>query len=177
MNSKKLTTIVVAVSMLGYTSSLVGKTLTERLNEHMEEIRKSVPGIGLISEELDYYGLKIRNFQFDTAQKYTIVRPGEKVSAEMDYEINAENLQGFDVHHFLYGLYPYGPIDCLVHSLGLKDSKGHTSISFTAPKEKGIYQLRICYSDKGLTYKEAHKEWSEHSNPPNNTIVGIVVVE
>lgn len=177
MNSRKLITIAFAACALGQASSLAAKTLPEKLSEHMEEIRKSIPGIGLISNELEYHGLKIRNFQFDTAQKYTIVSPGEKVVAEMDYEIHATHLDGLDLHHFLYGLYPYGPIDCLVHSLGIKDSKGHTSIAFHAPKEKGVYQLRICYSDKGLTYKGAHKEWNEDNNPPNNTIVGIVVVE
>ena len=171
----KFMQIILAIFLVGIANFVYSDTLSGKFKEHLKEARKSIPGLELISDKAECKDLKLKRFQFDTGQKYTIVHPGEKVYAEMDYEIGTKNSKGINLHHYLYGLYPYGPIDCLLHSTGLRDSKGHVKISFTAPEEKGVYQLHICHTDKGLTYARAHKDWDE--NPSDNAIIGIVVVE
>lgn len=156
--------------------SLSAATLEEKLKQHIDELRADIPAIGLISE-IDYDGLTVRNFRFDTNEKYTIINPGEKVSATLEYEVDADKIKDHHLHHFIYGLYPYGPIGCLVHSVGIKDSKGEMKISFNAPTEPGLYQLRICHSPKGIICSKARQEWDKGDNPPNNTIIGLVYVE
>lgn len=165
-----------ALALLSTSSLSFAETLSEKWKEKMESVREEIPAIGLIADEITYDGLKICDFHFDTQKKYTIVKPGQKISAEFDYALNSDCLENLELHHFIYGLHPYGPLGCVIHSLGLMDREGHTKIEFEAPKEKGVYQLRFCHSRKKISHTAAHKEWSKNT-APSNTIVGVVVVD
>lgn len=167
----------IALALVSATAFSYSDTLQERFEQYMKAAKNKTPGIGVLKNEINYKGLTVRNFQFDTNENYTIVSPGQTVDAQFEYEIDSSQIKNLHLHHFIYGLYPDEPIGCLLHSLGFKDSKGKDSIQFQAPKERGIYRFQVYHSDNGLTFKGALNDWKEHQNTSNNTTIGIVIVE
>jgi len=155
-----------------------GETLKRRLIEEGENLKYSIPGLELIANETQCKGLYLSCYEFNsTNQRYTIVHPGEKVSAHMKYKIDADQLESLHMHHFLYGLETYGPIDCLTHTFGVMDSEGSLDISFNAPEEPGIYQLCVCYGGNGINFTRATEAWNKDYDDSSKKIIGILIVK
>lgn len=175
--SMKLRKLPILIFLMGLVPfAIQADTDKQAFKEHLDEVSQRVPGIRLISDRLEYEGLIIKDFHFDSDRKYTVVKPGETIEASMSYEIDSSQLDALSLQHYLYGLYPDGPIDCLVHSMGTSDDEGQIQLRFKAPKKAGVYEMRICRSNKGWTFGSAKFVWHKKDNPPN-TVIGIVVVE
>lgn len=158
-------------------ATLLASTIT--MSVHANDIKdyaKHIPGIGLISDSIAFDGIAISNFAFETNHKYIFVKANEEFNAEMDYAIDADAMSSLNLHHFIIGLQGDGPQDCVLHALGVRDSKGHATVTLTAPKNKGVYQVRFCHA-VGLTYEQAKEAWWRGEGASADTIVGIVVVQ
>lgn len=166
---------LVSISLFAL-GSLHADTAKEKFEEYLDSAKQSIPGIALVSDTLECQGLTISRFRFDTEEKYTIVSPGKTIHATMDYTLDSDAQESFGIHHFLYGLHPYGAIDCLLDTSGLFDANGSLDISFDAPNEPGVYELRISYTDQGYTFSGAKDAW-ERDTPTGANTIGIVVVD
>jgi hypothetical protein len=144
--------------------------------DHISDYVKEIPGIGLISDSIEFDGITISDFAFETGHKYIFVKPGDKFVAQMHYEIDAAALASLHLHHFIIGLHVDGPQDCILHSMGLTDSKGETKVTLKAPKNSGAYQVRFCHA-VGLTFEDAKEAWWRGEGASANTIMGIVIVQ
>ena len=146
------------------------------IKEMIEEYVEDIPGIGLISDSINFNGITIRDFRFDNDKKYIFVKPEEEFSTHFKYAIDASQLETLHLHHFIIGLYKDGPQKCVLHTLGLINAEGDADIVLKAPEKEGVYQVRFCHSE-GLTYDEARKAWEDGEGASSKTIVGIVVVK
>lgn len=155
---------------------LHSKTFTEKVEEMKDRYTEEIPGLSLVSSEIQYEGLKVSNFIFDTEEKYTIVKPGEKIAAKLDYALDSNALENLNLHHYAYVLENYGSVGCLVHSLGLLDREGSTQIEFKAPEQKGVYKLFLYHAVGEISHDEVNQEVLR-KEMPNHTLLGIVVVQ
>jgi hypothetical protein len=160
----------------GVLSTLACTPVTASVNEGIEMYVEKIPGIGLISDSIEFDGITLSHFRFDNDKKYIFVKPEEEFSAHMNYEIDASLLKTLHLHHLVIGLYDDGPQQCILHSLGVLDSHGAITTTLKAPKKKGAYQVRFCHS-VGLTDTEAQKAWWRGDGPSAKTIMGIVIVK
>jgi len=147
---------------------------------------KDIPGIGLIADEVDFDGIKLRNLSFLTddskegvivTEKAIVTKPGLKHKVVVDYSIDADVLDTFQLHHFIYGLHNDGPQNCFLRSLGVMNSEGRAEFDVEAPKREGVYQLRFCHATGYTTYNEAKDAWWKSDEATSKTIMGIVVVK
>ena len=145
---------------------------TDNIGKYAAEI----PGIGLISDSIEFEGITISQFSFENDKKYIFVKPGEAFSARMHYSIDADALKALHRHHLIIGLHNDGPQECILHCYGILDAEGDACVTMKAPAKPGAYQVRFCHSI-GLTDEEAQKAWWKGDGPSAKTIVGIVVVE
>lgn len=145
---------------------------------------KDVPGIGLISDEVNFEGITLKNLAFvkedeqgehTVSDKYVITEPGSLHKVHADYELDSDVLSNLDLHHFIYGLYDDGPQGCLLHSLGVMSGKGFLDFTVKAPEEPGVYQLRFCHAQGYASYEHVKDKWWRNASV--NTIMGIVVVK
>jgi len=153
----------------------------------IEDYINDIPGIGLILDEVDFDGIKLRHLTFlreneedDSsviANKYVITQPGKTHKVAVDYELNKDVLENFQVHHLIFGLYKNGPQGCLLHSLGLLDRKGTAEFEVTAPEKPGVYQLRFCHATGLGTFEDVKEAWWKDQAKTAKTIMGIVVVQ
>lgn len=153
----------------------------------IEDYVNDIPGIGLIANEINFEGIKLKNLSFDTngnsdddvtvSKKYVITYPGKKHTVTVDYKINNKVLETFDLHHFLFGLHKDGPQGCLLHSLGITERKGRVTFTVTAPDKPGVYQLRFCHCEGYGSFEDVKDRWFDPSNATSATIMGIVVVK
>lgn len=155
-------------------SFLCADTISERLELHWDTFKNSLPGSAILSSKLELEELTLENFQLDTEKEYTIVSPGEQVIVEMDYHINTDMINSHALHHYVYGLDSIGPIDCLTHSFGFLDREGHIKISFSAPKEKGIYELRILKVEQAFPLEKDLIDWKKAKK---NSTIAIIAVD
>lgn len=152
-------------------------TLRERLENHLQGVAGKIPGLTLVSDEINYHGLNIHHFTFSTGKKYIIAHPNEEFFAELDYNLSSEELENFDLHHFVYGIYPSAKASgCLLHSLGFRDLQGHTRIYFKAPEEEGFYEVRLWHSDAGIRCQKIMEKWGKKAAPSPSTTLGIIAV-
>jgi len=154
----------------------VSEDTTEEIKHDLKKYINEIPAIGMIMDRVDYDGIHLANFTFLNGKKYAVCAPGDHITAVVDYEIDSDKLSSLHLHHFIYGLDPSGPQGCLVKSLGFRDSKGTAELTIQAPQDKGMYQVRFCHG-KGITYENAKDIWWKKGNPPEKTIMGIVVVK
>ncbi len=169
---KRITPLILAGLTLLASTTLVASTSDERIEIYATKI----PGIGLVSDSINFDGITLSHFRFDNDKKYIFVKPGAEISAHLHYDIDADMLKTLHLHHLIVGLHDDGPQDCILHTLGIKDSSGAASVTMKAPKKKGAYQVRFCHST-GLTDAEAQKAWWRGDGPSATTIMGIVVVK
>lgn len=168
---KKITTLFLS-AVLGFACIHAQLQAFDTINKYAEE----VPGIGLISDSIEFDGITISQFQFENDKKFIFVDPEQSFSARMHYQIDASALKTLHRHHLIIGLYDDGPQHCILHCYGIKDSEGDVCVTLQAPKKKGVYQVRFCHAI-GLTDEQAQKAWWRGEGPSAKTIVGIVVVK
>jgi len=152
------------------------KDLSDEIKQDFKKYLNEIPGIGLILDEVEYEGLALKNFFFSNGKRFIVCPPETVIEATVDYELHPEMLETLHLHHFIYGLDPSGPQGCLVKSLGYFESEGSAKLEIKAPKDKGVYQVRFCHGE-ALTYEAAEEVWWNEGNPPEKTVMGIIVVE
>lgn len=169
----KIRTIILSgiVSVMAC-SALTASGLDQCIGMHA----KDIPGIGLISDSIEFDGITLSHFRFDNDKKYTYVEPEQEVAVHMHYDIDASLLKTLHLHHLVIGLYDDGPQQCILHSLGVIDSHGVICTTVKAPKKPGVYQVRFCHAS-GLSDSEAQTAWWRADGPSAKTIVGIIVVK
>jgi len=148
----------------------------KEVKKEIESYGDKFPGIGLISKRISFDGITISNFTFDNGENAIFVHPGDKVSTHFNYIIDASKLKTLHLHHFIIGLEGSGPQDCVLHTLGIKNSSGEANVILTAPKKAGAYPVRFCHS-QGLTDDQARAAWWNGEGPSGRTIVGVMIVE
>lgn len=153
----------------------VSESLTEEIKRDIKKYTNEMPAIGMIMDKVEYDGVTLSNFRFQNGKKYIICSPNDSVTAHVEYEIDSDKLATFHLHHFIYGLDPSGPQGDLFKTLGFRDSTGDAEFTLKAPKEKGLYQVRFCHGE-GVTYEKAKDAWLKKGNPPEKTIMGVVLV-
>lgn len=177
MNCKTcFTTLCLCCLSLFCASPLSAKTATEKMKEKIREIPHKFPKVNLLSNEVNYEGLKIQNFHFDTGKNYTIVKPGEEVTAEFSYYVDKNALDTLKIDHFVYGLYPHKALGCFMHSLGLFNREGTSKLSFKAPEKKGVYEFKISHTGQ-RSFKDIENEWSSKENNSEDPTIGLLIVE
>ena len=144
--------------------------------ECIDKYAKDIPGIGLISDSIEFDGITISQFRFNNDKKYIFVEPGQAFTAYMHYAIDASQLETLHRHHLIIGLHEDGPQECILHSYGIMNSEGDVDVNMKAPKKEGTYQVRFCHS-VGLSDDDAKTAWWKGEGPSAKTIVGIVVVK
>lgn len=144
--------------------------------DSLDKYVESLPGHSLITNELKIKGVTFRDFHFANGKKYIAVEPNQTFDADISFDVDSHQLETFDFHHFIVGLYNEQAQDTVVQSLGLMDRHDKTTVSFKAPAKKGVYQVRICYG-KGLTFENAKKYWNKEGEPSSASVVGLVIVK
>lgn len=145
-------------------------------DESIDKYAKEIPGIGLISDCIEFDGIKISNFYFENDKKFIFTTPGKKIMARLHCDIDADALKTLQRHHLIIGLYDDGPQDCILHVYGVKNKHEDLCVTIKAPDKPGVYQIRFCHAI-GLTDEQAHKAWWRGDGPSAKTIAGIVVVK
>jgi len=178
--SKHLLTIISALMTI--LTIQTGAAYSGELQDYLDE----VPGIGLIADEVNFDGITLSKLKFDTGhrhngiyvvgEKYAIVKPGQAITVDVDYQVDACLLGNFELHHFIYGLHNDGPQACLLHHLGIQDESGHLQFQVKAPEKAGVYQLRFCHAEGFGTYERVKDEWWKCNAATSQTIMGLVIV-
>ncbi len=137
---------------------------------------ESIPGIGLISDTIEFDGITISDFLLENGKKYIFCEGNQEVNIRFNYEINSSKLETLHLNHLIIGLYDDGPQKCVLSTLGITDSKGTAEITLVAPEKAGAYQVRFCLSE-GLTDERAMKAWWRGEGPSAKTIMGIFIVK
>ncbi len=140
---------------------------------HAIESLNKVPYAGLVLDKIQVDGVEISDFKFENGKKFIVAKPGEHISCFFNYEIDAEDLETLHLHHLIIGLHGVGPQDCAFSSLGIKDSKGSSTVQLLAPKKQGVYEVRAAMG-KGITCESAKAEWNKKNSI--KTVLGFVTV-
>lgn len=143
--------------------------------DKVSDLISSCPWIGLIAKEVSYGPITISNLNIADAGKLAFCEPGEKIEGSLKYKIDAKKLDSWNVHHIIVGLRGQDAQSCITHSIGVWDKKGKANFSFTAPQEKGIYEVCFDYQEAALCCN-AIDEWHNHP-PAHKATIGILVVE
>ena len=152
----------------------------------LQKYTAEVPGIGLIMDKVEFDGITLKNLKFENndnsneitaGNKFVITKPGYEHTVSVDYELDADVIDTWDFHHFIYGLHRDGPQNCLLHSIGLVNDEGSTSFTLKAPEKTGVYQLRFCHATGYGTFDDVKDQWWDDESSTSETIMGIVIVE
>jgi len=147
----------------------------DSLGDKANQLISSCPWIGLIAKEVTYGPITIGKLDIDGAGRLVFCQPGEKIEGTVRYKIDAAKLDSMHNHHIIVGIRDEDAQSCITHSLGVWDKKGTASFSFSAPVEKGVYEVCFDYHTAVLC-GDALQKW--HSYPPaKKTTIGIIVVE
>lgn len=136
---------------------------------------ESNPWIGLITREVTYGPITLRDLDLDKSGRLVFAEPGEEIEAAVKYKVNADALDSWHLHHIIVGIKGQDNATCITHSLGVWDKKGKTSFIIKAPEEKGLYEVRFDYQ-KTLLCNDATNAWLEDS-PSAKATVGIIIVD
>lgn len=153
------------------THTVEAKSLKDKVGDWI----KSAPWIGLIADKVTYGPITIKDVNIGDAGKLLFVKPGELITGELKYKIDAEKLDSWYLHHIIVGLKNQDAQCCITHSFGMWDESGKASFAFHAPLEKGLYELRFDYQE-AIFCATAINEW-HYDQPSNNATIGIVIVE
>jgi len=152
----------------------------------LQDYVSDIPAIGLIADEVNFEGIRLKNLRFSESgketdeivigDKYIITTPNQKHEVSVEYAIDADILTLLDLHHFIYGLHNDGPQNCLLHSMGINNSKGIAYFNLETPKKPGIYQLRFCHAEGYGFFDEVKDAWWHDTSATADTIMAIVIV-
>lgn len=173
---------LLAITLLTICSLFAGQVRAGGIQDYIHEI----PGIGLVADEVDFDGIKLKKLRFHQCQgddnsfigdKYVITYPGKKHKVSVKYKLDGDLVDNMELHHFIFGLDKAGPQDCFLHSLGLTDAKGNATFYVTAPAEPGVYALRFCHAVGYGSFEQVKEEWWKTESTNSKSIMGIVVVK
>lgn len=135
----------------------------------------SYPYLGLISKEVAYGPITLKNLDFDGSGHVVIAEPGEVIDGTVHYKIDSSKLESMNLHHIIVGIKDQDAQSCITHSLGVWNRKGKSSFSLKAPLEKGVYEVRFDYQNS-LCCEDAIAAWQADA-PSSNATVGVIIVE
>lgn len=144
-------------------------------SDKMDELISVCPWIGLILKNVTYGPITISKLDIAECGRLVFCEPGERIDGTLKYKIDVDQIDSWNLHHVIVGLRKQDAQSCITHSLGVWDKEGHSSFSFNAPAEKGVYEVCFNYY-KAVLCVDAFREWQ--LNPPAHAAtIGIVVVE
>lgn len=150
-------------------------TATESVTDKLKDWTHSYPWVGMISDEVHYGPITIKDVNLGGDGRLVFAKPGEKVEVKLKYEIDANQLDSWNIHHVIVGLKNQEAQCCISHSLGVWDKKGKKTFTLEAPMEKGLYELRFDYQDAVLC-SDAKSAW-RNDQPSSRATIGVIIVE
>jgi hypothetical protein len=151
---------------------------TEAPMDKINNLINSFPYIGLVTKEVTYGPITLRDFNLENDGRVVFADPGELINGTVKYKINSDKIESWNMHHIIVGIkdqdYPESQV-CITHSLGAWDKKGKAHFSLKAPQEKGVYEVRFNYQSV-LSCESAITLWKQDT-PASKATVGIIVVE
>lgn len=137
---------------------------------------KEFPWIGLISNEITYGPITISNVHINDSDKLVFAHPGEILHGNLRYKVNSDK-EKLNFHHLVIGIEGEGAQDCVMHSMGLWDTKGKGKFKLTAPTDPGVYQVRFLYNE-GITCSKARDAWNKGLQEPSSAAtIGVIIVQ
>lgn len=146
------------------------------LEASISDYVKDFPWMGLISDEITYGPITVYNVHINQSDKLVFAKPGETLHGNLRYKVNSDK-DRLHLHHLVIGIEGVGAQDCVMHTMGLWDTKGKGKFTLTAPTTPGVYEVRFIYNE-GLTCSGAREAWnSGQKEPTASATIGAIIVK
>lgn len=203
MKNIKLTSVVTAclVTLVGITHVNTGWTksaedkVKEWIDDSSEALKKGIEKLGdnfeAIQEYLDNYHWKgviqdkatsgpatLKHLELNDHSRAVIVKPGEKIEAEVKCTFDTEQTSILSVYRIVVGLKGGEPQAVIGNESGLTAGKSTEKFTLRAPEKAGIYQIRFRTVD-AYTKSAALDAWKdgEGNEPDGTTTIGLIIVK
>ncbi|HLB59480.1 MAG TPA: hypothetical protein VJL87_05290, partial [Bdellovibrionota bacterium] len=105
-------------------------------------------------------------------------KPGEKIEAEVQCSLDAEQCSVFGVYRIVVGIKGEGAQAVIGNESGLVAGKTVEKFTLIAPEKAGMYQIRF-RSVEAFLKKTALDAWKdeEGNEPDGKTTIGIIFVK
>ena len=144
--------------------------------ESITDYVKEFPWIGLISDEITYGPITISHVNINHSDKLVFAKPGETLNGHLRYSVNSAK-DKLHLHHLIIGIEGEGAQDCVMHTLGIADTKGKGKFTLTAPTKPGVYEVRFLYNE-ALTCSRARETWNTGlKDPTAAATIGVIIVK
>jgi hypothetical protein len=160
-----------------FSFSAATASVTSAAKHDLSKYFDNLPWLGLIADEVTYGPITISHIHIHEGDKLVVAAPEEVLKGSLKYKIKTGELDALHRYHLVIGIKGKGAQDCLVHSLGVWDTKGKVNFKLTAPKEPGVYEVRFLFVED-LTCAAAQDEWNSGKNVPgSNATIGAIIIE
>lgn len=158
-------------------SSPLPALITSGAKHDINKYLDDMPWLGLIANEVTFGPITISNVHIHDADKIVLAAPGETLNGSLSYQIKTDNLDMMHKYHLIIGIQGKDAQECVAHSLGLWDSKGHAHFKLATPLERGIYEVRFLFVED-FKCSTAKDEWNSGKKTPNShATIGVIIVE
>jgi len=133
---------------------------------------------GLIQDKAASGPATLKYLELNQHSRAVIVKPGEKIEAEVKCDYDTEKCSVFGIYRIVVGIKGEGPQTVIGNESGLIAGKTIEKFTLIAPEKKGIYQVRFRSVD-ALFKTTALNAWEDENGnePDGTTTIGIIVVK
>ena len=189
------------VAVLGLVHPETGWTRSARdtikgwVEESSEALKKGVDELGndfnAIQDYLNHYHWKgvledtatsgvatLKHLELNDHSRAVIVKPGEKIDAEVKCILDSEQCSIFGLYRIVIGIKGEGPQTVIGNESGLIAGTSREKFTLKAPDKPGVYQIRFRPVD-AFFQSAALNAWrdKEGNEPDGTTTIGIIVVK
>jgi hypothetical protein len=133
---------------------------------------------GLIQDKATSGPATLKHLELNEHSRAVIVKPGEKIEAEVKCNLDSEKCSIFGVYRIVVGLNGEGAQAVIGNESGLIAGKTIEKFTLTAPEKAGMYQIRFRSVD-ALFKATALKAWEDENGnePDGKTTIGVIIVK
>lgn len=155
----------------------VSAVITSGAKHNFNKYLDDMPWLGLIANEVTFGPITISRVSIHEGDKLVLAAPGEILHGSLNYQIKSDSLDMMQRYHLIIGIKGKEAQECIAHSMGLWDSKGHAHFKLTTPMEAGIYEVRFLFVDD-FKCSTAKNEWNSGQKTPNShATIGVIIIE
>jgi hypothetical protein len=133
---------------------------------------------GVLEDEATSGPVTLKHLELNDHSKAVVVKPGEKIDAEVKCILDPEHCSIFGLYRIVVGIKGEGPQVVIGHESGLIARKSWETFTLRAPDKPGLYQIRFKPVDAYLK-STALQAWKDEdgNEPDGTTTIGIIVVK
>ncbi len=133
---------------------------------------------GLIQDKAASGPVTLKRLELNEHPRAVVVRPGEKIEAEVKCIFDSDKCSVFKVYRIVVGLKGEGGQAVIGNESGITAGKTIENFTLTAPEKPGMYQVRFRAVD-AVFKTTAFNAWEDENGnePDGTTTIGIIFVK